>query len=179
MHVMQMRWWATAGALIVAATASPRVASAGDEADEANEADAADAADWGVQLGGPGVFEIMYRPRILGPVLLEVGAFLVGGGGFIGNASLGLAVEFRRPPSAQPYVAFGGGVVGGCGESEEGPGCSSVVFGYSRMGLALGVGPRQSNLVTLDVGGWYGAINNDERGYRRFIIPMAGVGYYW
>jgi hypothetical protein len=121
----------------------------------------------------------MFRPRLGGPVLLEVGAFAAAGGGFLGNTSLGLIVEIGEPASVQPYAALGGGAAGGCGEGDAGLGCSGMVFGYSRVGLGFEVGERPSNLVTVDVGAWFGGINSDERGLRPFAIPMAGVGYYW
>jgi hypothetical protein len=135
--------------------------------------------NWGLQFGGPGVFEVMFRPRIAGPLLLEVGAFFAGSGGFVGNGSFGLVVEIGEPSSVQPYAAFGGGFAGGCGEGDEGLGCSSIAFGYSRVGLGFEVGERPPNLVTVDVGAWVGGINSDDRGYRRFAIPMGGVGYYF
>ena len=146
----------------------PRVAAAAD-----------DPPDGGIQLGGPAVFEVMFRPRIAGPVLLELGAFGVAGGGLAGNASVGAIVELSQGHTVRPYVAMGASAATGCGESETGRGCSGLVFGCTRAGVGVDVGPDPSNLVTLDVGGWVGGVDNDDRGLRPFLIPMGGVGYYW
>jgi hypothetical protein len=90
-----------------------------------------------------------------------------------------LIIEVGPPSRAQPYFAFGGGGAGGCGESEQGPGCGGIVYAYSRFGVGFEVGPLPSNLVTLDIGGWLGGIDNNSGSLRRFVVPMAGVGYYW
>jgi hypothetical protein len=145
----------------------------------ASGAEPADPADWGVQLGGPAVFEVVFRPRIVGPALLEVGGFVAAGGGFVANASLGLVLEMAQPSRTQPYVALGGGVAGGCGESAHGPGCGGIAYGYSRIGVGLQVGQLSPNLVTLDIGAWFGGINSQSQYSRSFVIPMGGIGYYW
>jgi len=138
-----------------------------------------DPPNWGVQLGGPGVFEVVYRPRVFGPVLLELGAFAYAGGGMLVNASVGALLELAEGQRLTPYVAAGVGAAALCGESEAGLGCAGLVFVQARVGLGVDVGPEPANLLTFDVGGWLGGISSDERGLRPFGIPMLGVGYYW
>jgi hypothetical protein len=149
-----------------------------------------DATDWGIQLGGPAVFQIMYRPALAEPLFLEVGGFLAGGGGLMGNGSLGGLLEIDPGPSLRPYVAAGAASVFGCGERVETdpdtrvermrPGCATIFFGYARAGIGIMAGRAVEPVrFTLDVGGWLGTIRNDKREPRRLIIPMAGAGAYW
>jgi hypothetical protein len=127
------------------------------------------------------VFEVMLRLRIAGPVLVEVGGFAIGGGGFVGNVSQGIVVELEAPSRRLPYVAFGTAAAGGCGEGEAGLGCGGIVYGYARVGLQWQSSRKRgsTDLLTLDGGAWLGGTNNDDRGFRPFLIPMVGVGLYF
>jgi hypothetical protein len=80
----------------------------------------------------------MFRPHIVGPLRLEVGALPLFTGGGVWNASAGLYVEMLRQPSWEPYVAAGAAAGQKCGEDVEQARlvCSTIYFASARFGAA-------------------------------------------
>jgi hypothetical protein len=141
----------------------------------------ADDPEWGIQLGGPAFAQFMFRPRIAGPLRLELGALPLFTGGGVWNASAGLYVEILRKPNWEPYVAAGAAAGQTCGEDVERARlvCSTIYFASTRFGAALGVGEDRQNRITIDAGAWYGKVNPADDEPKTFLIPMGGVGFYW
>lgn len=141
----------------------------------------ADDAEWGIQLGGPAFLQFIFRPHIVGPLRLEVGALPLFTGGGVWNASAGLYVEILRQPNWEPYVAAGAAAGQRCGEDVERARlvCSTIYFASARFGAALGVGEDRQNRITIDAGAWYGKVDPADEEPQRFLTPMGGVGFYW
>lgn len=149
-----------------------------------------DPTDWGIQLGGPGFFELIYRPALTDWLLLELGGMFIGGGGGFGNASLGTVFEFDpanpvwRPHAAVGlshafYIAEGSEKDPNTGEETMSVHIGNMLFSSARVGVELPVGQTRTNVVALDAGIWLGIGGEDKIEQWRFLIPMGGVGYYW
>jgi hypothetical protein len=147
----------------------------------------------GVQLGGSAYFQLVYRYRLVGALLLDVGGFFFGPPvAMNGSAGLILDVPLARRWSAYAGAGGGAGMVIGegtdpdCPESQ--PDCP-VVAGhtataqlYGRLGVAVRFGVELRDQVGVDGGVWYGTLENDDGGdaapeRRTFIWPMAGLSY--
>ena len=146
----------------------------------------------GGQLGGTGIVQIVYRYRVEGPVHLEVGAAGMHGA----NLSAGAVVGAPFANRWFPYFGFGGGFMIGGGPSNEGcdPGAAtcphrsdSFPFLHARVGIGVGFGAARRNLLSLDVGGWYGKHYKSEtdaaglttESSRMIALPMAGLSYFF
>ncbi|HXT99646.1 MAG TPA: hypothetical protein VN903_01550 [Polyangia bacterium] len=146
----------------------------------------------GGQLGGTGIFQIVYRYRAAGPVHLEIGAAGIHGA----NLSAGAVVGGPFANRWFPYFGFGGGFMIGGGPSNEGcdPGATtcprrsdSFPFLHARVGIGVGFGATRRNLLSLDVGGWYGRHDKSEtdaaghttESSKMIALPMAGLSYFF
>jgi len=146
----------------------------------------------GGQLGGTGIFQIVYRYRAAGSLHLEVGAAGIHGA----NVSVGAVVGTPYANRWFPYLGFGGGFMFGGGPPNEGcdPGAAtcphksdSFPFLHARVGIGVGFGATRRNLVSLDVGGWYGKHYKSEtdaagvttESSEMIALPMAGLSYFF
>lgn len=141
----------------------------------------------GVQLGGSGFVQLVFRyafvPRYLH---LEVGALAWGPEAFL-NGSAGLSLELPTPRGFAPYVAVGAGAAYVFGSTDDEP-CDglecpqsstseALVFGSGRVGLAKYFGRHR---VGVDVGAWLGRVDEDKAtGDTGFLWPMAGLSYHY
>ena len=149
----------------------------------------------GGQVGGTGIFQVVYRLRAEGPFNMEVGAF---GADHGGNFSTGLVIGSPVANRWFPYVGFGGGLMlaGGptvmvqceppqtaCSE----PDGADFVYLHARVGIGFAFGATRRNLISFDVGGWYGRlregwIDETQSKYetsRMIALPMAGLSYFF
>jgi len=148
----------------------------------------------GVQVGGTGFLQMVYRYRLAGPVHLDAGLF---GAPHGSNMSAGLVAMFPAGSRWFPYVGLGGGVAGAFGPKLDdscdaamtdcplGKSSSMLTFVHARAGIGLAVDDARRNMRALDVGGWWRTIaarDTDAAGVetktsRRILWPMAGLAY--
>ena len=132
----------------------------------------------GFQLGGPNIFLAIYRYRVLGPFQVEAGVM---GANHAALLSGGLVVGTPVGGRWFPYVGAGGGFANAFGAA----GSDTIRFWHARAGLGFAFGAERRHMVSIDVGGWYGAHEERERDSagnwtersRPFTTPMMGVGY--
>jgi hypothetical protein len=145
---------------------------------------------FGVQVGGSGIFQVVYRLRALGPVHLDVGAFGAPHG--IGGSG-GLVADLIRRERWTLYVGGGigaGAIIGsvpvdGCDASrtdcERMSSAFEAAYGHARAGVAIHFGARRRHSLGLDLGVWHGVHRDREDGEvterDAFTIPMAGASY--
>lgn len=149
----------------------------------------------GAQLGGSGIFQLVYRFHADGPVYLETGLF-----GADHGANVSAGVVLGKPVANRwfPYVGFGGGFMFGAGPPPK-EGCdptmttcpektgTSFPYLHARAGIGCAFGGTRRNLVSLDVGGWYGkaydtwndTAHNTINTSKMVLTPMAGVSYFF
>jgi hypothetical protein len=152
----------------------------------------------GIQLGGSAFGQVVYRVRLLGHSYLELG-----GGGLphgVLNGSAGLVVARSTGTRVYPYAAagIGFGLLAGYAAQKDAAGhdcpsvaaseCAwdsrSVLFGYSRVGIAVGVDASRKMSLSFDVGAWYGdrthshddGLGKQTSSSTKILWPMAGVG---
>ena len=152
----------------------------------------------GAQAGGSGLFQAVYRLRMIGPVHVEVGGLAADHGG---NASLGLLVGAPLPGRRWlPYVAAGVGTLWAFGpQTAQGcdpkttadcptvDGSESLAFAHLRAGIGLALGATHRHLLSLDVGAWRGGwaklrtdvTRTTTRTSGRTTMPMAGLSYFF
>ena len=149
----------------------------------------------GGQVGGTGIFQVVYRLRAEGPFHMEVGAF---GADHGANFSTGLVIGSPVANRWFPYVGFGGGLMlaGGptvmvqceppqtaCSE----PDGADFVYLHARVGIGFAFGATRRNLISFDVGGWYGKHYKSEtdaagvttESSEMIALPMAGLSYFF
>jgi hypothetical protein len=148
----------------------------------------------GVQVGGTGFLQMVYRYRVAGPVHLDTGLF---GAPHGSNMSAGLVAMFPAGTRWLPYVGLGGGLAGEGGPKQDdscdpamtdcplGKGSTVLRFVYARAGIGLAVDDARRNMLALDVGVWWGTIVGHDttaagvetKTSRRILWPMAGFAY--
>lgn len=146
---------------------------------------------FGLQIGGSGFLQLVYRYRAAGPLHLELGA--LGAPHGLANMSLGVVVGSPVGTRLFPYAGLGGALAGVA--SESGPGCPSsgsclrsdevLRFFFARFGVGVAFGAERRHLVGLEVGAWLGLHTDTERrGFttvtrrsERFLWPTAGLAY--
>jgi hypothetical protein len=141
----------------------------------------------GIQLGGSGALQVVYRVRTVERLHLEVGAFASAGAI---NGSAGVFYDFPISTRTALYVSGGGAFIGAAGEHEpcdQRPGCvdSSVsLFVYARAGDSFRPGDQRRDVLGFDVGLWrgtttdYGPTGNVVRA-EPLLLPMAGFSYHY
>jgi hypothetical protein len=149
----------------------------------------------GGQIGGTGIIQIIYRLRVLGPIYLEGGGMGVTHGA---NFSTGIVIGASIADRWFPYVGFGGGVMFSGYPTPKTP-CDSTMgtcpdkyaddlsYLHARVGLGFGFGATRRQMISLDVGGWYGTHReswNDTtvpvtRVSETIAMPMAGLSYFY
>lgn len=148
---------------------------------------------FGAQLGGSGVLQGIYRFRAIGPLHLEVGG---AGVDHAANVSAGLIVGMPVAGRWFPYVGAGGAAMwsfgshaaGGCPPSAAA--CPTVdssktlTLLHARAGVGLALGRAQRQLLSVDVGGWWGHWSKVETGAGprvessgRTLMPMVGLSW--
>ena len=140
----------------------------------------------GVQLGGTGVFQLVYRGRAIDRLHFELG---LGGYNRALNASTGLFHDIWLGDRTAAYLGLGGGVLGvfwdnECGEDGGAADCatSSIwAFGYLRAGFSLHLGNRDLDVIGFDIGFWHGRSYENGPKLSRdaaFTWPMVGLSYH-
>lgn len=148
----------------------------------------------GVQLGGTGAFQVVYRYRAAGPLHLEVGGL---GADHGVNVSAGVVVGVPVANRWFPYAGFGGGMMGAFGPKTP-DGCDpkatdcplvtdsdTLLVLHARAGVGFAFGATRRHLLSVDVGGWWGrhlasrtdAAGVETRSSARVLMPMAGLSY--
>src|SRR4051812_34548380 len=126
----------------------------------------------GIQIGGTGMIQGVYRLRAVGPVHLEIGA-LAGPHG-VGNVSAGLLIGV---PIAHRWFLYGGSgggwlfdfgptIESGCDPAvrmADGSGENTLAFLHARIGIGIALGRTCRHLISLDVGGWRGTWTKRKR----------------
>jgi len=148
----------------------------------------------GVQVGGTGFLQAVYRYRVAGPVHLDAGLF---GAPHGMNMSLGVLAMAPGPGRWFPYFGLGGGVAAGFGpkvangcdaavtDCQLGEGSTTLTFVHARAGIGFAFDDHRRNMLALDAGGWWGTVDDrdtDAAGVkaqtsRRILWPMAGLAY--
>jgi len=141
---------------------------------------------FGAELGGTGVFQLVYRLRLVGPVYLDTGAFAAPHGA---NISGGLLVELESfgrwavhvGGGAGGAATFGAGMRTDCIQDAPCADASEIAYGYGRFGFDLKLGSARRHSIGFDVGLWRG-IHRERAGdtiikREPLFIPMVGVGY--
>jgi hypothetical protein len=144
----------------------------------------------GGQLGGSSYVQAIVRLRLVGPLLVDVGAggFVLPPGGAGGCASVGGVIDV---PVYRRWSLYGGGGVGAgsvFGGDGGGAGTTSTAYQYARVGVALRLGIDQLVQMGIDGGFWRGRIYQQDDRYdeatdahqhtestRQFLWPMAGL----
>jgi hypothetical protein len=133
----------------------------------------------GVEVGGTGFLQVMYRFRPVGPLLLEGGLMAVGlNGAGIFQGSAGLLLDI--PIEGRVSVLTGAGVTGvGVlgGEGDSGAAYETWGYGYARAGLGFRVGLEQADQLGLEVAFWRGSISDNGAAPREFWAAVPGV--FW
>jgi hypothetical protein len=146
----------------------------------------------GGQIGGTGLIQAVYRLRVAGPFHMEIGALGADhGANFSSGAVIGSPVANRW----FPYLGFGGGLMlaggpeGACDPMKTCPEKNGEDFAYlhARVGIGVAFGATRRNLISLDVGGWYGRHREDwvDASNKRYTtskmtaLPMAGLSYFF
>jgi hypothetical protein len=150
----------------------------------------------GIQIGGTGLGQVVYRIRAVGPIHFEAGLM---GADHVGNVSAGVLVGVPVANRWFPYVGVGGGAMWAFGPKTA-KGCDSkasncptvdgsdtLVFLHLRAGVGLALGATRRHLVSLDVGGWYGpwwkretdAAGGETKSSGTVTLPMAGLSYFF
>jgi len=149
----------------------------------------------GGQIGGTGLIQAVYRFRATGPLHLEIGAL---GADHGANLSAGVVIGSPVGNRWFPYVGMGGGfmVAGGPAAATE---CSPPTtcppektgedfeFVHARVGIGVAFGGTRRNLISIDVGGWYGRhredwndiANGPYKTSKMTVLPMAGLSYFF
>ena len=144
----------------------------------------------GLQFGGTGILQAVYRFRVAGPVHLEAGGLGIHGA----NVSAGVVVGWPVANRWFPYAGFGGGFMFGgtpkcdptkvdCPDERD----ESFPFLHARVGVGVALGAARRSLLSFDVGGWYGThyvSETDAAGAKtewskRVAMPMAGLSYFF
>ncbi len=149
----------------------------------------------GGQIGGTGLVQAVYRLRVVGPFHMEVGAL---GADHGANFSTGVVIGSPVGNRWFPYVGLGGGfmLAGGptvmvvceppqttCTETNG----EDFAYMHARVGIGVAFGATRRNLISLDIGGWYGRhregfIDETQRKYetsKMTALPMAGLSYFF
>ncbi len=138
----------------------------------------------GFQIGGTAYLQLIYRLRMFGPLLLDIGGagFVLPPGGAGGNVSGGLVVDVPLVRRWSIYTGAGGGAAFVWAGDGEGTGTTSQAYYYGRIGFAVRLGPEHLDQIGIDGGAWFGKLyDQDDRvegtskSERRFLWPMAGL----
>ena len=146
---------------------------------------------FGFQLGGTSFFQLIYRLRLSGPLLLDLGGFgfVLPPGGAGANVSAGLVVDVPLGRRWSIYTGAGGAAAFLFAGDGEGTGTSSEAHLYGRLGFAVRLGPEHRDQLGIDGGVWYGVKRSDDERRpednvttetherSRLLWPMAGVFY--
>ena len=137
----------------------------------------------GFQIGGTAYLQLLYRLRIVGPLLLDLGGLgfaLPGGAG--GNVSGGLVVDVPLARRWSIYTGAGGGAAFIFAGDGEGAGTTGQAYYYGRLGFAVRLGVEHLDQLGIDGGAWYGklyerdhSVEGTSSSEQRFLWPMAGV----
>src|SRR5262249_52761412 len=124
--------------------------------------------------GGPSYFQAVLRSRVIGPLLIDLGALgMAVPGGAGANASAGVVLDV---PLGHRWSVFGGGGAG-CGGyfagGSDGTGAGGRTYVYGRGGVAVRVGFDRRDQVGVEGAVWSGA----ESFTRPFVWPVPGV--FW
>jgi hypothetical protein len=142
----------------------------------------------GVQLGGSGPLQLIYRVRAVGPLSVEAGLF---GAPPWAMASAGLVAETPQLGRWSLYAGAGAGAIVVAAEHRCGPAdpqtCTdsgSWRYLHARAGVAVviheptGAGAHR---IAADIGYWRGTARDHAAGRmsvdRPFAIPMVGLSY--
>jgi hypothetical protein len=136
----------------------------------------------GFQIGGTSYLQLLYRLRVFGPLLLDMGAAGIAlPGGAVGNVSGGLVLDVPLGRRWSIYAGGGGGAAFVFAGDGEGTGTTSEAYVYGRLGFAVRLGADHLDQIGIDGGAWYGNHQITEDGAdgrhsetSRFLRPMAG-----
>ena len=140
----------------------------------------------GFQIGGTSYLQLLYRQRLVGPLLLDAGAMgfaLPGGAG--GNVSAGLVVDVPLRRRWSIYTGAGGGAAFIFAGDGEGAGAIGQAYVYGRLGFAVRLGVEHLDQIGIDGGVWYGkqysqtdktqdGSTSSSSSEKRLLWPMAG-----
>lgn len=143
----------------------------------------------GLAAGGTSFGQMVLRVRVVGPVLIDLGALALGAaGGFGANGSAGLVLEL---PVARRWSVFAGGGVGGAGYVAGGGNGSAAggrAYFYGRGGIAARLGLDERDQLGLEGAVWSGKESQQEdtegpsgmetsTRSARFVWPVPGI--FW